>query len=278
MYGTVNQNRSPVSRRAAARLISLLLLGGTSAAHCQESAPPDGNSSVLRKFEKSVQPHPYKPVQPAPVPAPAPYRTHNRNESLGNTLANELINTGMDVVAELGKITMQRLSPDTDATLRRNDGDLLIPFVRYDFAHQIISGNIFANNHRLEAGYGPFAVLYEDYIFHEQAPGNTLTINRQMLVYRMSANKTIEVDFGLGQTILYGSQRTPLDTVTIPVRIIVSEGVALELRPTWANTMDDYELALHWKYQFGSLKIGYRSLISSGEALNGPFAGFSLYY
>lgn len=260
----------------ATRLIIFLGVSSASVAFCQDYTTPDANgNSVLRKFEKSVQPRPGNPAESSPPPAP---RNREVHDDLGDRLANELVNTAMDVVADLGEFTMQRVSPEADAALRRNDGDILIPFVRYDFAYQDVSANIFANSHRLEAGYGPFALLLEDYTFHEQLPADTLTISRQLLLYRMSANRMIEVDFGLGQSIISDAQHTTLNSISLPVRLLVSENVALELRPTWSETMDDYEIALHWGRQFGSVTIGYRTLISPGETLGGPFAGFAVYY
>ncbi len=89
----------------------------------------------------------------------------------------------------------------------------------------------------------------------------------------MSLSRTAEVDFGLGRSIVYGTQRTELNAISLPVRLVVSENVALELHPIWADTMDDYEIALNWGRQYRSLKIGYRSLVAADASLSGPFAG-----
>lgn len=262
-----------------ARLSFLLALGAASSAFCQVSAPSDtSDNSVLRKFEKSAQPSPEKPAAPYQAQEANRRYSNDKQDSHGNAFGNEMFNLVMDVMAESGKITLSRLSSDTDLAQQRVVGDILIPFVRYDFAYQNISSNIIANSHRVEAGYGPFALSLEDYAFHEQAPDNTLTIKQQLLLYRMSVNRIFEVDFGLGQTIVSGAKRTTLDTFSIPLRLAFSENIALEFRPTWANTIDDYEIALHWGRQYGSVKIGYRTLISTGDALSGPFAGFSLCY
>ncbi len=278
MCEMARKSRSSVARRSAIRLLIVLLVSNATSAYCQESTSPDANSdSVLGKFERGVQPAPSKPAEPAPERHPSPNHNHESDDFAGG-FADELAQIAMDVIAESGRLTMQRLDSSTDIALRRNDGDIMIPFVRYDFAHQNVSGSIFANTHRLELGYGPFALFLEDSVFHERAPSNTLTITRQLFLYRMSLSRTAEVDFGLGRSIVYGTQRTELNSVSLPVKLVVSENVALELRPTWADTMDDYEIALNWGRPYGSLKVGYRSLVAAGTSLNGPFAGFSLYY
>lgn len=264
--------------RSVTALVFLFLSGSSLDAFCQSSNPPDDNS-MLQKFEKSVQPPADKPANPQPAPAPD-HDKNNHKDDLGDELAQDMMDVVVDVVAELGRATTQRLSPKTDISLRRDDGDILIPFVRYDFAYQNISSNIDAHINRLEAGYGSVGLMLENYVLRERIPSNTLTINRQMLLYRMSMNRSVEVDFGLGQSVISGLQRTTLNSLSLPVKVILgeNENIALELRPTWANTMDDYEIALLWVKSFGSLKIGYRSLNSSGATLNGPYAGFAFHY
>ncbi len=184
----------------------------------------------------------------------------------------------VEIIGDVSSATLQRLNASADPAIRRNEGDTLLPFVRYDFFRQSVATNVSANDQRLEAGYGPVAFLLEHYMFREQIPNATLTIERQMFLYRASFDRTVEVDFGVGQTNIYGLQRTTLSSVSIPIRIAFNDNVTLEFRPTKADTMDDYEAALHFGGQYGSFKVGYRTLVGSGASLSGPFAGFAAYY
>lgn len=269
-----NKNSGSALRPFVTTLVLFLTCSSAPDAFCQNQ--PD---SKLGKFEKSVQPPPGKPADPAPPPEHHRDKdNHHDNDDSDGELGEQIIIISVGIVAGLGIMTMERLSPDSEAHTRRDKGDILIPFVRYDFAYQNISSTINANIERLEAGYGPFALFFENYAFQERAPSNTLTIEQQMFLYRMSMSKTAEVDFGIGKSVISGAQRTTLNSISLPVKIALNENVALEFRPTWADTVNDYELALLWGKPFWSVKAGYRTLNSPGVSLHGPFAGFALYY
>ncbi len=251
-----------------------------SGAYCAQAQAGNDNSA-LGQFEKSVQPPPSKPADASSRED----REHQGDDDFGTSLLRALLspddgsNQGSSRDASPpGISSAQRLAADTDPAVRRNDGDILIPYVRYDFFRQSVATNVSANDHRLEAGYGSYAVMLEHYVFREQIPNATLSIDRQMLLLRMSSDRNLEIDIGLGQTVISGAQRTTLGSISLPIKVALNDNVALEFRPTKADTMDDYEAALHWGGQYGSLKIGYRTLVGRGASLSGPFAGFAVYY
>lgn len=254
---------------SATRLLLIAMLGAANLAHSQEGSSND--NSKLRKFERSVQ----SSQQTAATTASTHYESRDQlHADTSFSLGDEFV----DLLGELGQQTWRRLDPLDVSVQRRNAGDFPIPFIRYDFAYQNVASNIHASSHRLEAGYGPFAIFMEEYTFNEAAPDNTLTISRQLLLYRMSADPMFEVDVGLGQSVVSGVQSTSLSTLSLPVRVVLGENAALEFRPAWAGGMSDYELALHIGRRYGSLKVGYRALNSPDSTLSGPFAGFSVYY
>ena len=242
-------------------------------------SPQGADTSVLHRFEKSIQSATESNKQSDPLPE-SYYRTKHDDgigHELGDALVEELVNVAMTILAEGGKSTLQRLDPATEGRLYRNEGDPSIPFVRYDFAYQQVSANIDARSSRLEGGYGPVALFLEDYSFNETLPASTLDIQRQMLLYRMSGQQA-EFDIGLGQSVITGAGRTVVGAVSLRCRFTLGENVSMEILPVWGGGMSDYELALYWGRQYGSLKIGYRSLSSPDVSLNGPFAGFALYF
>lgn len=262
----------PRANLSAIKLLIVAILCIANSAYSQDNSTSSSNdNSKLRKFERSIQPS----QQSAAATATTRYDSrYNLHADTGIHLGGEF----MDWIGELGQQTWQRLDLLESGASRRKEGDFPIPFIRYDFAYQNVASNIHANSHRLEAGYGPFAVLLEEYTFKEAAPDNTLTFSRQLLLYRMSADPMFEVDVGVGQSVVSGEQSTSLATLSLPVRVVLGENAALEFRPAWAGGMSDYELALHVGQQYGSIKVGYRALNSPDSTLSGPFAGFSVYY
>jgi hypothetical protein len=230
------------------------------------------DTSTLRKFERSLQSQGQASTRPATI---SDQSSHNNLRSgAGFNLSDDFTNW----LGELGQETWQRLDPESSNVTWRKHGDFTIPFIRYDFAYQHVAYNIHADSHRVEAGYGPFAILLEDYTFSESAPDNKLTSSRQLLLYRMSAVPMFEVDIGLGQTTITDVQKTTFGTFSMPVRIVLGENMDVEFRPAWAGTLSDYELALHLGQQYGSVKLGYRTLNSPDSSLGGPFLGISVYY
>ncbi len=301
MQAAENNHRSAaVSHNLSEALIVLLALGASASAYCQQ-APND--NSPLRRFEKGVQtpssqpsaqtpsqpstqtyyppyPQSYQPYDPfAPPGSSNNYQGGRRppSDDLVGELMGDMLGTVIGIAGQMGVMTMQRLDSGADSAKRREEGDLLVPFLRYDFFRQHAIANIYATDHRLEVGYGPIALLVEKYTFYQQ-PNDTLTINRKLFLYRMSPTRNAEIDLGSGESVVSGLQNISLGAFSLPIVIMLGDNVALEFRPTWSHTMDDYEGVVHVGGQFGSLNLGYRYLSTSGAVLNGPFAGFSLYY
>ncbi len=175
-------------------------------------------------------------------------------------------------------LTMARLDPRTDISVRRDDGDILIPYARYDFGYQTLSAGIYGYDNRLEAGFGAFGVQFEDYRLYDRNFGIGLTLDRYLLQYRISVNRRSEFDFGIGQTDLMGATLTQLRTVSVTGRIMLVDNLMLEVRPAWARTVQDYDGALVLTLPYWSLKAGYRSMTSPGGTLQGPYIGFALHY
>lgn len=273
MHMEATGNSDATLRRVVLGIFVLLAMAGTSSAYGQNDP---GADSPLRKFEKNAQPAATPSQPPAPPPAEHDRQHEDHGNDLGQELASDLINATMDIAIEVGAATMKRVNSGADELVRRDNGDILIPFLRYDFSRQSISGAIFALDNRVEAGYGPLAMMFEKYAFYDRA--STLTFYRQMLLYRASTSKDFELDLGAGQTVMYGTLRTPLGSFSIPVKLRVADAVTIEFIPTWSGTINDYETALHWGGKFASFKVGYRYLSSPDMNLKGPFAGLALYF
>jgi len=263
---------------------ALVMTVDSAVANDVSSTSPDSDAGVLRKFEKSIQPDSGNNNVSPPQREPSRTREehddgigHELGEELATDFVNGLVNVVSTIIVEGGRATMQRVAPDDSSSSRRNDGDALIPFVRYDFGYQRVSSNIEATFNRLEGGYGPFALYLEEYGFHEAAPVSVLRVQRQMFFYRV-AGQHIEIDFGLGRSVVSGAKRTAMNAFSLRGKFMLTDNASVDFTPVWGNGMDDYELALRWGRQFGSFAVGYRSLQTSGASLNGPFVGFALYF
>ncbi len=268
--------------RVAVLAGSLAMSVDIAAAHEDGSSPRSSgaqgvDTSVLHGFERSVQAASGSSNQNNPQSSGRRGHDDGIAHELGEELVQGVVDVAMTILSEGGRSTLRRLDPATDVPLQRNDGEPSIPFVRYDFAYQQVSSNIDAHINRLEGGYGPIAVFLEDYSFNETSPTSTLKIQRHMLLYRMSGQQA-EVDIGLGESVISGMQRTTVGAVSLRGRFVIDENFSIEVMPIWGGGMSDYELALQWGRQYGSLKVGYRALYSPDVSLSGAFAGFALYF
>ena len=248
------------------------------------STPTDSDSGVLRSFEKTIE----SDSENNNAGTHQRERSHARDEhddDSGDDLEDDLASGFMDglvnvvstVIVDGGRATMQRVAPDNLSASRRHDGDALIPFMRYDFGYQRVSSGIDASFNRFEGGYGPFALYLEEYGFHEAAPATVLTVHRQMFLYRVAGQNT-EVDFGFGRSIVTGANRTVMGAFSVRGKFKLTDYASIDFTPVWGNGMGDYELAFRLGRPYGSFTLGYRSLITSGASLNGPFAGFAFYF
>ncbi len=237
------------------------------------------DTSELHSFEKSVQspPEDSRREESHHEVRHDRARTNGVANELGEDIAVGFVDVAIALFSEGGRSSMQRISSGVDASIQRKNGEPLIPFVRYDFAFQRLSADITAHSNRFEGGYGPVALYLEDYAFSESSPASKLDIKRQMFLYRMAGDQT-EIDVGLGQTVIVGARRTVINAFSVRGRFRLGENFTVDFQPVWGDKMNDYELALHYGGQFGSLKVGYRTVNSPEESLGGPFAGLAFYF
>ena len=275
MWIAMGEDGQPPCFRMAAMMAIILMQSTISAAIAAETAPQSLDTSVLRSFEKSAIP---KPEIQSETRYRAPSHTSRQENGIGDELAQDFMDMTMNLMIAGGYYSMQRVASEANDPMRRIAGEPLIPFMRYDFAYQHVSSRIGANIHRFESGYGPVALLLEKYTFNEHEPSNTLQVERQMFMYRMSVGNDAEIDLGIGKSVITGMQRTTINVISLPVKFMIGEMTSVELRPTWGGAVDDFEVALHWGVKLGSLKAGYRILSSPDASLKGPFAGMAFYY
>jgi hypothetical protein len=158
----------------------------------------------------------------------------------------------------------------------------VIPFIRLDTGYQVSSGDVEAPSARVQGGFGPAAIEYELIRFKEGKTGDRLDFRRICGLYRMSFGRNVEIDLGLGSLTLEGAAKTTEMVYTIPILIYPTDRWGVEFRPAWAHfegsTLEDYDLGVYLNWKGGSLKAGYRWLMSDNQDLSGPYVGLVLRY
>ena len=160
----------------------------------------------------------------------------------------------------------------------RELGEPLIPFARVDVSYQSVESDIDAYDYRIECGYGPLAVHFNQTDYRESSPSDELELMRIYGMCRMSFGSKVELDLGLGALTLDGNETDTRFSVTTPVLIHPAERIGLELRPAWAENFSDYDVALLLGWRYGSAKVGYRWVMSPDESLDGPYVGVSIHF
>jgi hypothetical protein len=158
----------------------------------------------------------------------------------------------------------------------------VIPFIRLDTGYQVSSRDVEAPSARVQGGFGPAAIEYELIRFKEGKTGDRLDFRRICGLYRMSFGRNVEIDLGLGSLTLEGAAKTTEMVYTIPILIYPTDRWGVEFRPAWAHfegsTLEDYDLGVYLNWKGGSLKAGYRWLMSDNQDLSGPYVGLVLRY
>ncbi|MDQ7015800.1 MAG: hypothetical protein Q9N68_05415 [Gammaproteobacteria bacterium] len=160
----------------------------------------------------------------------------------------------------------------------RFTGEALIPFLRLDISHQASTARVGSDDYRLEAGYGALALVYGQSHYQERQPTDALKLTRIYALYRMSFGEYVEVDWGMGSLTLEGNQTHDYFYVTSPILIHPSRIFGFEFRPSWAENLTEYDVSLLLKAKHLGAKLGYRTLSSNGEKLEGPYIGLMLNY
>lgn len=205
-------------------------------------------------------------------------------QCIGSCLAAVLapLFSGMAVAGSLSMSRIDTSTPSSEAKKvpTRLSGEALIPFFRFDLSYQDVKPDVSAWDYRIEAGYGSVGFQARRSVYTERNPRDTLETRQYHALYRMSLDKTLEIDGGLGVLEVRGQEDNTGLSITVPVLYHPSEHYGLELRPAWssinANTISDIDLALVLGLRYASLRVGYRLVRSRDVSLDGPYTGVAL--
>ncbi len=160
----------------------------------------------------------------------------------------------------------------------RNLGEPLIPFVRLDLNLQPYSADVTATDMRMEAGYGPVALVYSNTAFNEFKSQDDMAISRLFGLYRMSFGPNFEIDFGLGRLYLSGNADSSYSYATIPIMLYPNKRYGIEYRPAWAQNISETDFAIVMNTDYAGLKFGYRESRAGGEVLANGYVGITVRY
>jgi hypothetical protein len=160
----------------------------------------------------------------------------------------------------------------------REYGEALIPILRLDSSFSTIDKNINSYSLRTEVGFGPFGVGRYNTYFYDKSTKTNLNLKRTYGLYRMSIGDVIEIDFGIGQAAVEGEEENIYNYITLPILFHPTKEYGLEYRISSAQNIVEEDIALMKKFQYGSIKLGYRILEAGDKKLDGFYLGFSLHY
>jgi len=204
----------------------------------------------------------------------------NQSDSFFSALAEEVLSGFLELTLLYGGACSWERIADTgihsDGVAPRAPGEPLIPFARVDIDYQNVSSVVDAMNVQADLGYGPAGAHLGFTRYREQTPTDHLDLIRALATYRMSFGSHVETDLGFGILTLNGEQTTSEFLFCLPVLIHPGRHWGIEFRPSWADRIRDYDLALLLTQDYVSFKLGYRWVDSRHESLDGPYAGISL--
>ena len=215
-------------------------------------------------------------------PRDACHRKRNGGSRCADTMSDLLLKgLGLGMLYG-GAASWARVDADSSAydmdVVPREAGEPLIPFVRFDVSYHDVESDVDAYDYRVEGGYGPFAIQFNQTHYSEESPDDELDLFRFYGMYRMSFGTRVEVDLGLGALTIDGNDNDTRFSLTLPVRIYPCDWFGVEIRPAWADGVTDVDVGLLLTKPYASLKAGYRWVSSPSETLNGPYAGLAVHF
>jgi hypothetical protein len=164
----------------------------------------------------------------------------------------------------------------------RAKGDPIIPVARLDVAYHHLDSGVSALDSRGEVGYGPVALSYQQTHYDEDDTTESLDLIHVHAIYRMTFSSRVELDAGYGLFSIRGEEDHSGGSLMMALLIYPLDRLGVEFRPTWAwiggRATDTYDLGMFFRSRYGSLKGGYRWVLSPGETLNGPYVGMCFRY
>ena len=231
------------------------------------------SAGTLDSFERAA-------TKPTPPSGHSGDDHDSHTDSCVSDLIGDVFVEAFSVLLYGGVASWERLNPEESRSELgaepRELGESLIPFIRVDACYESVKSDIDALDYRVEAGYGPVGVHFNQTHLREKAPDDRLDLFRVFGLYRMSLGSLAELDLGFGALTIDGEQTNTKFCFTMPLLINLGNVAGIEVRPAWTETVSDYDVGILLGWRVMSLKAGYRWVASGDEKLDGPYAGLSV--
>jgi hypothetical protein len=165
----------------------------------------------------------------------------------------------------------------------RVDGDPDLPEFRLDLQGAGLDPSVRGSQVRFQFGFGPIAVQPDWLELTERGPGlpklDRFTVQG---LFRVSPTRRIEVDLGVGGTVLAGDHADGGWTFSLPVSYSPARWCALRWTPVVSflggDVLSDEELSVWWTHRYASAFAGWRWISAGNAQIDGPTVGISLSY
>lgn len=205
---------------------------------------------------------------------------------VGFLVENLIVDPLGDAASYATSVTFARVdkngSYNDEPVDHRYRGDALLPEFRLDLGDQRIGDHAHAADYALETGYGPFALDARQTFMRQSQPQQSLTVSEYDLMLRVSSERQLEVNLGLGATVLDGLTHSSGPNLKLGVQLQPRPWLGLEasdvLSDVNGNTVSDEDASLALKHGHTALRLGFRHQHTHDSGLQGPYLGLSLYY
>lgn len=195
---------------------------------------------------------------------------------------NSLIQkTVMEPIATGMKTTRDRTSTyqRNKATLPREKGDPLLPFVRLDLNYQSATSDVTAKDIRVEGGKSLFGFYTRMTRYEEREPNDRLDLLHLHAMLRLSYGNQFTFQPGIGVSSLKGEKTHSNLSIFFPFFWHFHPHIGMEYRAVFMsfnNTPSlDHDFNMMFHHGSYSINLGYRILSNPESSLGGYYAGFS---
>jgi len=165
----------------------------------------------------------------------------------------------------------------------RVDGDPDLPEFRLDLQGAGLDPSVRGSQVRFQFGFGPIALQPDWLDLSERGPGlpklDRFTVQGLL---RVSPSRKVEIDLGVGGTVLAGDHVDEGWTFSLPISYAPARWCALRWTPVVSflggDVLSDEELSLWWTHRYLSAFAGWRWISAGNAQIDGPTVGISLSY
>ncbi len=199
-------------------------------------------------------------------------------------MVDAIISSTAEVISEGGITSNQRISQkssDSDIN-KRQPGEILIPFYRFNINKQHVSDQINAVDFKIEIGKGAIGLEFRSTKYNDDITLEELEYNQIQYFHRMSFGNKIGLNLGIGYGQMDGVYSFDGLILSAPILFHNSRHLGFEIRPSVFNTdgvsVSDLDLSVLYTYRKLAFRIGHRSLESPNVDIDGYYIGFDFIF